>query len=120
VSSVSSSSSLDGSLDANVGDLALLGVKTLGFSVGLNVLEEVNNMFDRFLWESTVEEVNIFAHCFSGNTIVVSSEWDDGLVLKDSFEVLESFMQVHASQGSGSLVSVLVVNSQIISSAGGS
>jgi hypothetical protein len=65
VGSVSSSSSLNGSLGADVGDLALLGVETLGLSVGLQVLEESDNVFDRFLWPSSVEEVDLFAHCFS-------------------------------------------------------
>lgn len=65
VGSVSSSSSLNGSLSANVGDLALLGVESLSLGVGLKVLEKVNNVFDRFLWESSVEEIYLFAHSFS-------------------------------------------------------
>ena len=65
VSSVGSSSTLDGSLSGNMGDLTLLGIETLGFSVGLEVVEKVHNVFDRFLWESSVEEINIFAHSFS-------------------------------------------------------
>ena len=65
VSSVSSSSSLNGSLGGDMSDLALLSIETLSLSVGLEVLEEVHNVFDRFLWESSIEEVDLFAHSFS-------------------------------------------------------
>jgi hypothetical protein len=107
--SVGSSSSFDGSLGEDVGDLAFLGIKTLGFGIGLNVLEESHNVFDRFLWESSIEEVHLFAHSFSGNTIVVSSEWNDRLVLKDSFHILDGCVQVETSTGSCSFVSVFVM-----------
>lgn len=63
--SVSSSSSLDGSLGGDVSNLALLGVETLGLSVGLQVSEETDYVFDRFLWESSVEEVDLFGHGLS-------------------------------------------------------
>jgi hypothetical protein len=63
--SVCSSSSFNGSLDANVGDFACFSIETLGLSVGLNVLEETDNVSDRFLWESSVEEVDLFAQSFS-------------------------------------------------------
>lgn len=46
-------------------NLALLGVETLGLSVGLQVSEETDYVFDRFLWESSVEEVDLFGHGLS-------------------------------------------------------
>lgn len=46
VGSVSSSSSGDGSLGANVGDLALFDIESLVLGVGLEVLEEPNNVVD--------------------------------------------------------------------------
>ena len=61
VSSVSSSSSLDGSLGADMSNLALLSVETLSLSVGLEVDEQVLNVFDRFLWESSIGIVDLFA-----------------------------------------------------------
>ena len=117
VSSVSSSSSLNGSLGGDMSDLALLSIETLSLSVGLEVLEEVHNVFDRFLWESSIEEVDLFAHSFSWDTIVESSEWNDRLVGEDLLHVLDSLVQVHASGGSGSLVAVLEMCSQVINSA---
>lgn len=117
VGSVSSSPSLNGSLGSNVSDLALLSVETLGFSVGLKVLEESDNVFDRFLWESSVVVVDIFAHSLSRNATLVSSEWNNGLVIKDSLEILNSLVQVHSSDSSSSLASVFVVGSQVINSA---
>jgi hypothetical protein len=74
-------------------------------------------VFDRFLWESTVEEVDLFAHGFVSNTIVESSEWNDGFVLKNSLHILDSSVQVQASASSGSLVSVFEMCSQIVHSA---
>ena len=65
VSSVGSSSTLDSSLGADMSNLALLGVETLGLSVGLEVVEHVLNVFDRFLWESSIEEVDLFGHGLS-------------------------------------------------------
>jgi hypothetical protein len=117
VSSIGSSSSLDGSLGSNVGNLALLDVETFALGIGLEVLEELNNMFDRFLWESTVVMAEVLAHGMSSWSTSVSSEWDDSGVLKDSLHVLNSLQEVEASAGSGSLIGVLVVSSQIVNSA---
>ena len=63
-------------------------------------------MFDRFLWESTIEEVDLFAHCFMSDTIVESSERNDGFMFEDSIHVLDGLMQVKTSACSSSLVSV--------------
>ena len=117
MSSIGSSSSLDGSLGSNVGNLALLDVETFALGIGLEVLEELNNMFDRFLWESTVVMAEVLAHGMSSWSTSVSSEWDDSGVLKDSLHVLDSLQEVEASAGSGSLIGVLVVSSQIVNSA---
>ena len=48
-----------------MGDLALFDVKTLGLGVGLQVVEEGDNMSARLLWESSVEEVDLFTQSFS-------------------------------------------------------
>jgi hypothetical protein len=44
VSSEGSSSSLDGSLNGNVGNVASLYIESLGFGVGVSVLEERENV----------------------------------------------------------------------------
>lgn len=68
--SVCSSSALNCSLGGSMSDLALFDIKTLGFSVGSEVLEETNNVIDRFLWESSLSVVDLFAQCLSADTIV--------------------------------------------------
>jgi len=48
-----------------MGDLAFFSVKSLGLGVGLKVLEEGKNVVARLFWESSVEEIDLFAHSFS-------------------------------------------------------
>ena len=117
VSSVSSPSSLHSSLGADVGDLALLDIQALGLSVGLEVLEEVEDVLDGLLGPSTVVVVHVLAHGMSARAAGVSSEGHDALVSEDSLHVTHSFHQVHSSHGAGSLVCVLVMRSQIVHSA---
>ena len=80
VSSVGSSSSVNGSLGGDVRDLALFNIETLLFSIGLKVDKEGNNVLDRLFWESTVVMVDVFAHSMSSWTTGVSSEWNDGFM----------------------------------------
>jgi hypothetical protein len=97
VSSVGSSSSVDSSLGANMGDLALFDIKSLLFSVGLKVDEEGNNMLDGLFWESTVMMVDIFAHGVSSWTTCESSEWNNGFVFEDSLHILDGLQEVETS-----------------------
>ena len=117
MSSVSSSSSVNSSLGNNVGNLALFNIETLLFSIRLKVGKKSNNVLDRLLWESTVVMVHVFAHCVSSWSTSVSSEWNDGLVFKNSLEVSNSFKEVEASASSSSLIGVLIMSSQVINSA---
>lgn len=117
MSSVSSSSALNGSLSANVCNLAFLGIETLSFGVRLNVLEKGHDVFDRFLWESSIEEVDLLALCFMSNTVVESSERNDGFVFENSLHVFDGCVQVQTSACSGSLVSVFEMCSQVVHSA---
>lgn len=91
--SVGSSSSLNGSLSAYVSNLAFLGIETLGFSVRLNVFEEGHNVFDRFLWESSIEELHLLALSFMSNTVIESSERNDGCVFENSLHVFDGCVQ---------------------------
>ena len=120
MSSVGSSSSGDSSLGADVGDLALLNIKSLSLSVRLKVLEERDDVLEGFLGPSSVVVVEIFAHGFSSGSSGVSSEGDDSGMIETSLKVLDGLKEIKSSAGSGSLISVLVVNSQVIDSAHGS
>jgi hypothetical protein len=115
--SVGSSSSADGSLGANVTDLALLNIKTLSFGVGLNVGEEGEDVLDGLGWESTVVMVDVLAHSVSSWTTGISSERNDFLVLSDSLQVIDGVENGHTSAGSSSLIGVFVMSSQVIHSA---
>mgnify|MGYP001168242386 CR=1 FL=1 len=111
MSSESSSSSVDGSLGADVRDLALFNVETLLFSIGLNVDKEGNNVLDRLCWVSTVVMVDVFAHSMSTWTTSKSSEWNDGFVLSYSLQIGDGLKEVESSACSGSLISVLKMSS---------
>lgn len=117
MSSVSSSSSVDSSLGNDVGNLALFDVETLLLSVRFEVVEKSDNVLDRLLWESSVVMVDILAHGVSSWSTSVSSERNDGLVFKNSFEIRNGLQEVETSASSGSLGGVLVMSSQVINSA---
>ena len=112
--SVGSSSTGNGSLSANVGDAALLDIKTLGLRVRLEVGEEVQNVFDGLFWESTVVMLIFLAHGLSAWTTSESSEWDNVLVGKNFVHVGDGLEDVHSSASSSSLIGVLKVGSQVI------
>lgn len=109
-----SSSSADSSLGGNVRDLAFLNIKTLGFSVGLEVGEESKDVLDGLGWESTVVMIDILAHSVSTWTTGESSEWNDLFVLSNSLHVVDGSEKGHTSAGSGSLIGVLEMGSQVI------
>ena len=119
--SIGSPSALGGSLDADVGDLAFCGVKhlLLGLTVGLEVLEQVQNVFAGLLRESTVVMVDILAHGVSARTTSVPSEGNNVLLLKNTLDIFDGFNEVHATACAGSIVSVLVVSSKVIAPGGG-
>ena len=116
--SVSSPSTLGGSLDANVGDFALGGVKhlLLRLAVGLEVLKQVQNVFTGLLRESTVMMVDVLAHGVSTRATSVPSEGNNVLLLKNTLDIFDGFNEVHATACAGSIVSVLVVSSKVIDS----
>jgi hypothetical protein len=109
-----SSSSADSSLGSNVRDLAFLDIKTLGLGVGLKVGEEGMDVLDGLGWESTVVMVDVLAHGMSTWTTSESSEWNDLLVFSNSIHVVDGFEKGHTSAGSGSLIGVLEMGSQVI------
>ena len=116
--SVSSPSTLGGSLDANVGDFALGGVKhlLLRLTVGLEVLKQVQNVFTGLLRESTVMMVDVLAHGVSTRATSVPSEGNNVLLLKNTLDIFDGLNKVHAAASTGSIVGVLVVSSKVIDS----
>lgn len=117
MSSVGSSSATDGSLRNDVSDDALLWVKRLSSSIGLKIVQEVKDMLAGLLGPPTVVMANVLAHSLTANTSGINSEWNDAIVGKNVLEVLDRLQQVESFARSGSLISVLVVCSQVIDSA---
>ena len=62
--------------------------------------------------------VDVFAHGVSAGTTSVPSERNDVLLLKNALDIFDSLKKVHASESTGSLISVLVMSSEIIDSGG--
>lgn len=60
---------------------------------------------------------NVLAHSLATDTSGINSERNDALVGKHVLHVLDGLQQVKSLAGSGSLISVLVVCSQVIDSA---
>ena len=54
MSTVGSSAAIDSALDSNVADNTLLWVKSLCFSVALQVDKQFTDSFCRLLWPSTI------------------------------------------------------------------
>ena len=117
--SVGPSSATDSSLGGDMSDGAFFWVKRLSLSVGLQILEEAKNVLARFLWESTIVMTNILAHGVSSGTTSVPSERNDVLLLENTLDVFDGLDEVHATKSTGSLISVLVVSSEVVNSSRG-
>lgn len=117
MSSVGSSSAADSSLDNNVADDALFWVEGFLKGVGLEVVEQIEDMLAGLLWPSAIVVTDVLAHSLAAWTSSVLSERNDALVGNNILDVLDSLEQVESLAGSGSLVRVLVVSSQVIDSA---
>jgi len=115
--SVCSSSAIDSSLGAHVGDSALFWVKRLSQGIRLQVIEEVENVLARLLWPSTVGVFKCLALGVVTGSSSESPEWNDGFVGDHILHVFNGLEQVQSSARSGGFVRVLKVSSQIINSA---
>lgn len=92
VSSVGSSSPIDGSLGGNMSDGALFRVERLSHSIWFQVIEEGEDVLAGLLWESTVGVIHILAHGMMSRTSCESSEGNDTFVchhILDVFDGLE-------------------------------
>jgi len=117
VGSVGSSSAIDSSLGNDVSDDALFWVKRLSRGIGLKIVQEVEHVVARLLGPPTVVMADVLAHSLTANTSGVNSEWNDTRVGKNILHILDCLHQIESFAGSGSLISVLVVCSQVIDSA---
>ena len=122
VSSVGSSARSNGALDGAVSDHALLDIETSSLRVGNEVLEELKDGLDGFLRPSTdaTGGLEFFSLSMSSSVSHIFLEWHDLLVLENIFHVSDSFLELESLDGTGSLVSVLVVSSEIGNSGLGS
>lgn len=117
VGSVGTSAALNGSLDDNVVDHALVRVKLVSFSVGLEVDDEFANDLHGLLGPSSLASLELFALSMSAHTSCELSEWNNLFVLQHVVEVNQGGLKVEALHSAGRLISVLKVSSQIRGSA---
>jgi len=117
VGSVSSSTSLDSSLDNDVGDNAFVSIESLSFSVSFKVDKEFLNSLASFLWPATEWQSVYFSLGSSSNTTRVLSEWNDCGVSNNSIHVLDSCVDFHALAETSNFITILVVRSQVRDSA---
>jgi len=113
VGAVGSSATSDGALNGNVSDHALLRVKALGFSVALQIEQELADSLGRLRGPPTVAPLVLSNLGVSGNVTVVSAERNDLLMSKHSFHVLDCLSNFHAFNVSCSFEGVLKVRSEI-------
>lgn len=109
--SVSSSSSLDGSLHNEVADVASLYVESLGLSVGLEVLQELNHVSDRLLGEATLGDTVELGLGGSADVAGKSSVRNAVFMLEHILQILDGSLELEALERSCGFVSVLEVTS---------
>ena len=117
VGTVGSSTSLNGSLDNNVVDNALVDIEFLGLSVRLQVNEELSDGLTGLFWPTTEWKSIHLGLWRSPDTSGVLSVWDDGLVLDDSLQVEDSLLDLQSLAETGGFITVLVVGSEVGNSA---
>jgi len=107
VSTVSAAAHLGGLVDLDVGDNKLINVEGLSSSVGLNVLEEIEEELAALLGPATERLTVLLSLRSTTGTIAIAGEGNDILVSEDVLEVELSLLEVHARDSSGSLTGVL-------------
>ena len=117
VGSVSSSTSLDGSLDDDVGDNAFVSIESLSLSVSFKVDKEFLDSLTGFLWPATEWQSVYLSLGSSSNTSIVLSEWNDCGMSNNSIHMLDSCVDFHALAETSNFITILVVRSQVRDSA---
>jgi len=117
VGTVGPAAARDGTLHANMGDLALFGVQHLNLDVRLEVFQHVDDIVARLLGEAAIVVVEVLAHGFAARASSVATEGHDSFMLEDVLQVCDRFQQVQAPARSGNIVYVLVVAPEIVNAA---
>ena len=117
VGSVGSSTSLDGSLDNDVGNNAFVSIESLSFSVSFKVDKEFLDSLTGFLWPATEWQSVYLSLGSSSNTSIVLSEWNDCGMSNNSIHMLDSCVDFHALAETSNFITILVVRSQVRDSA---
>jgi len=116
MSSIGPSSSLDGSVDSNVGDHALLYIQSLGFGIRLKVLEQHEDVSAGLLGPSTLLGIEVLSLSSSTGVASVSVEGNHLFVINNIFQISYGFFELKTFKCSSCFEGVLEMNSQIISS----
>ena len=106
----------DGSVvDLNMRDLEILHVKTLGFTVSLEVVEEDKEELASSFGPSALitRSLDKMTLGMTTNTTVVTSEGDSLLVGNNVVKILLSLDQRHVSNGTTDFTSILEVDSEV-------
>ena len=115
MSTVGTASHHGGVIDLDMRDLEILHVKTLGFTVSLEVVEEdkeelASSFGPSALVTGSLDEMTLGV---TTNTTVVASEGNGTLVGNNVVEILLSLDQRHVSDGTTDFTSVLEVDSEV-------
>ena len=115
VSSVGSSSDLLRSVHNEGSNGQVVSVKLLLAGVRLSVLKKVLHQLNRLSWPSSLGQSELLCLWSSSGGVGESDVWDTSLVVHDRSQVLLSLSELHSSDGSAYLPSVLEVNSHVSS-----
>ena len=115
MSTVSTTSHNGSVVDLNMGNLKILDIKTLGFTVSLQVVyedeEELASSFGpSALVTGSLDEMTLGV---TTNTTVVAGEGDGLLVGNNVVEIFLSLDQRHMSDGTTDFASILEVDSEV-------
>lgn len=113
VGTVGSSAARNGALDNDVVDNASVNIKLGSLSVSLEVDKELAAGLEGLLGPSTLGVLEFLGLSVSSDTSCVPTERNNLLVLKTVLHVLDGSLKLHALGGTSTLISVLVVGTQV-------
>lgn len=116
VSAVQATADLGGSVDLDVANVQEIGVQVLEGSVGLGVLEEIQQELARLLGPAGegARDVGVLLRLGStANTSNGATEGDGILVVQDALKESLSLLKTHSTDGVGGGVGVLEVDTQV-------
>jgi len=116
VSTIGTTTALDGALDNGMSDHTLVGIESLNFGVGLNVDEELTDSLHRLFGPATTNSLEFLALGVALG--VVATERNNLLVLKDVLHIVDGLLNHHALDGASDIVSVLIMGTEVSNLAG--